>query len=103
MLIRDQNEAPIATWTVFLDSNDNGRLESGETSTQTDAQGKYSFADLPKGNYTVSQVLTLGWSNTFPKVAAQSSNVLTPATVLTTTMPMPSVVGGTDASTENFP
>ncbi|MFO0954167.1 MAG: SdrD B-like domain-containing protein [Isosphaeraceae bacterium] len=49
-------------WTVFLDQNNNGLLDSGEASTLTDANGQYSFISLPEGSYEVTELLPLGWS-----------------------------------------
>src|SRR5262249_54526085 len=36
---RDGDEHALAGWTVYLDANQNGRLDPGELSTVTDAQG----------------------------------------------------------------
>ncbi|WP_206758544.1 putative Ig domain-containing protein [Nostoc punctiforme] len=44
---------------VYLDNNHNGKLDTGETSTLTDSNGKYSF-NLPTGDYTVAQLLQTG-------------------------------------------
>ncbi|MFO0841684.1 MAG: DUF4214 domain-containing protein [Gemmataceae bacterium] len=44
----------VANVTVFLDANANGRLDAGETSTQTNADGNYSFTGLAAGDYTVA-------------------------------------------------
>ncbi|WP_182867220.1 beta-propeller fold lactonase family protein [Rhodopirellula sp. JC639] len=38
---------------VYLDSNRNGRFDSGEHETLTDASGAYAFTGLPPGDYTV--------------------------------------------------
>ncbi|MCY2991124.1 MAG: FG-GAP-like repeat-containing protein [Planctomycetota bacterium] len=56
----------LAGRTVFLDANDNGRLDGGETSTVTDAGGNYRFATLVPGDYLVRQVLPPGWEQTLP-------------------------------------
>jgi hypothetical protein len=48
-------EPPVSGVTVFLDANDNGVLDAGETSTTTLADGSYSF-DVEPGNYFVRQV-----------------------------------------------
>jgi peptidyl-prolyl cis-trans isomerase A (cyclophilin A) len=48
-------ESGLPAVTVFLDANDNGILDSGETSTQPTAQGEYSFNVQP-GDYTVRTV-----------------------------------------------
>jgi len=50
---RDQNEAPIESAVVYLDLNANGRLDSGDLSDTTDADGRYEFNELFAGNYRV--------------------------------------------------
>jgi hypothetical protein len=50
----------IAGVTIFLDSNRNGRLDAGETSTRTDANGNYSFTGLAAGSYAVGAQLPAG-------------------------------------------
>ena len=51
--------------TVFADANNNGILDTGETSAVTDANGDYALAP-PAGTYTIRQVQQPGWSQTFP-------------------------------------
>lgn len=62
----DANESSIEGWTIYLDSNENGQLDDGETSTVTDADGFYSFADLGFGTYTVTEQTEPRWSQTYP-------------------------------------
>jgi hypothetical protein len=50
--------------TVFLDDNQNGKLDSGERSTLSDAEGNYQFANLSNGTYFVSRVLPSGYGLT---------------------------------------
>ncbi len=65
----------------FNDLNDNSVKDSGEVglshwkikisgeindSTYTDADGKYSFAFLPLGSYTISEESNYRWEQTFP-------------------------------------
>ena len=50
---RDLEDVGAADVRVFLDANDNGRLEPGEQFTQTNASGQYSFNGLPGGDYVV--------------------------------------------------
>lgn len=51
----------LADWEVFLDTNRNGVVDSGELSTRTDADGKYTFISLPAGDYEVTEVLPANW------------------------------------------
>ena len=62
----DANESGIEGWTIYLDSNENGQLDEGETSTVTDANGFYSFTDLGFGTYTVAEQAEPRWSQTYP-------------------------------------
>ncbi|MEH1899398.1 MAG: putative Ig domain-containing protein [Nostoc sp.] len=59
------NPVSLADWTVYIDKNNNGRRDSDELFTKTDANGIYSFT-LPVGNYTVAEELPGGWSQTIP-------------------------------------
>ncbi|MGN6504951.1 MAG: SdrD B-like domain-containing protein [Tepidisphaeraceae bacterium] len=47
--------------TVFIDSNGNGRLDSGETRTTTDSKGNYKFTGLSAGTYKISRVFPSGY------------------------------------------
>jgi subtilisin-like proprotein convertase family protein/formylglycine-generating enzyme required for sulfatase activity len=42
----------------------------GERFTMTDANGEYSFTELPPGDYIVREERQLGWTQTFPSSAA---------------------------------
>lgn len=44
--VRDEGETPLGGWVVFLDTNNNGKIDPGETQTLTDAEGKYTFTNL---------------------------------------------------------
>jgi uncharacterized repeat protein (TIGR01451 family) len=63
---RDEGESGLAGWTIYLDSNDNGLLDNEETSTQTNSDGNYSFADLSDDDYVVREVQQSGWTQTKP-------------------------------------
>jgi hypothetical protein len=60
---RDKNEVGIAGRTVYVDENDNGKLDAGEPSAVTDASGNYKLSDMP-GDYTVRQIVPTGWYQT---------------------------------------
>ena len=64
--VQDAGEPGLEGWTIFLDDNDNGQLDAGEKSTVTDANGDYSFTDLPAGDYIVAEVQQAGWEQTYP-------------------------------------
>jgi hypothetical protein len=45
--VYDPGEPGLEAWTVFLDTNLNGRLDEGETSTSAGPQGSYQFVNVP--------------------------------------------------------
>ncbi|MCJ8283636.1 MAG: Ig-like domain-containing protein, partial [Rivularia sp. ALOHA_DT_140] len=81
--IQDTDEPGLEGWTIYLDDNNNGQLDTNETSTFTDANGNYNFTSLTPGNYTVAQVLQSGWQQTFPEVnittTASDEKIYTPS------------------------
>ena len=65
--VYDPGEAVQQGWTVFLDANANGQRDSGELTTQTDADGNYAFTNLPSVQaYRVSLVLPSGYAIVLP-------------------------------------
>lgn len=55
--VQDTGEAGLAGWTITL--------SNGQTAV-TDANGFYSFVDVPPGSYTLSETQQSGWQQTFP-------------------------------------
>src|SRR5439155_16558325 len=49
---------------VFIDSNGNGVLDAGETSTLTDINGNFSFTNLAAGTYRIREVTPAGFVRT---------------------------------------
>ncbi|MEG4624301.1 DUF4347 domain-containing protein [Microcoleus sp. w1-18aA5] len=64
--LQDTGELGLANWQFFLDTNDNGTLDTGEPNTITDAAGTYKFLDLSAGTYKVREVLQPTWTQTTP-------------------------------------
>ncbi|CAM2064350.1 Ig-like domain-containing protein [Sulfidibacter corallicola] len=65
--VQDTGEPGFEALTVFLDDNANGTLDGGEASTTTDADGNYTFIELPEGTYRVmvdESGFTAGFANT---------------------------------------
>ncbi len=62
----EEGEPGLTPWTVFLDANDNGRLDGTEVRVQTDAQGEYTFTSLETGTYLVRQVRPDNYAQTLP-------------------------------------
>ncbi len=66
---RDEDEQTIPGFVVFLDANGNGARDSTESAAVTNDDGEYGFEGLDgREPYTVTQEMTLGWSNTAPGV-----------------------------------
>src|SRR5436309_1448133 len=63
---RDAGEPGLAGRTIFLDSNADGLLDAGETSTVTDASGAYAFVALPPATYRVAESVGGNWIQTAP-------------------------------------
>jgi hypothetical protein len=62
---RDNNDAGLAGWTVFIDANGSTTLDTDEQTAVTDAQGLYSFTVAP-GDYTIYVAPRVGWALTSP-------------------------------------
>jgi len=67
--LRDEDEEVLEGWTIFLDDNVNGVLDAGERSTVTDAEGRYTFANLSADTpVVVTEQLQPGWTQTTPEL-----------------------------------
>ena len=66
---RDSGEAGLAGWRVFLDNDNNGRLDKGEKSVLTNDKGEFKFRDVPAGTHRVRVVQQAGWRATTPSGA----------------------------------
>ena len=71
--VKDAGEPGLAGWTIYIDQNNNAKLDSGEKSTTTDANGNYSFTNLEPGTYTVAEVQRPGWQQTSPGSVSNGS------------------------------
>ena len=63
--IKTTGESGLSGWTVFLDANNDGTLQSTEKHVTTDSSGNYSFS-VAAGSYHVAEVLQFGWQHTAP-------------------------------------
>jgi uncharacterized protein (DUF2141 family) len=52
--------------TVYIDTNNDGSLDSGDISTTTSSTGAYSFTGLPAGTYHIREVVPSGYTQTSP-------------------------------------
>jgi hypothetical protein len=62
---RTGNDPGYAGWTVYLDNNNDGVLDAGDTTATSNASGYYDFASLKLGSvYYVRQTIPAGYSRT---------------------------------------
>jgi len=73
---RDSNEPGIKGWTINLTG-------AATLSTTTDSLGNYRFTQLAPGNYTVAEVLQIGWLQTFPPAPGTHAVTLRSGQMLT--------------------
>lgn len=76
----DTGEGGIGGRTVFLDADNDGTLDTGETRVTTAADGTFTFSNLGPGTYRVRQVTPAGWlatSDVAPVVGSSGVNVST--------------------------
>jgi hypothetical protein len=59
--VKDSTEGGAAGFRVYLDANNNGRFDAGETSVLTGSGGTYSFAGLRPGLHVVRYASPSGW------------------------------------------
>ena len=64
--LRQRSEVGLSGWRVYVDADNDGRLDSGERSVLTDASGKDRFMNLAPGTYRVRVVRPAGWQLTAP-------------------------------------
>jgi hypothetical protein len=59
---RDASEAGLSRWTIYIDRNSNGQLDSGEPSTVTDSTGAYALTGLSPGDYHLAALPQKHWT-----------------------------------------
>lgn len=70
--LRDNGEAGLSNWRVFIDANNDGLWQSTEANRLSDASGNWSFNALSAGTYVVRVVQQSGWSRTTPSSGSYS-------------------------------
>ncbi|MYG37240.1 MAG: trypsin-like serine protease, partial [Gemmatimonadetes bacterium] len=91
--VRDEDEHTIPAVVVFLDENEDGLRDSTEATALTNDDGEYIFEGLDANrSYTVTQELTIGWTNTAPGRPADASEPEVAA-----------IIGGEEAEPGEFP
>ena len=69
--LQDPGEPGLADVTIFIDDDNDGFLDGGESFTSTAGDGSYSFTGLADGLYTVAEVLDDESTPTVPAAGAQ--------------------------------
>ncbi|RPI21965.1 MAG: hypothetical protein EHM61_23465 [Acidobacteria bacterium] len=75
--VKDAHEPGIPGWTIFLDANSNGQLDSGEKTAVSDEDGKYALTEMTPGSYTLREVQKPGWRQTVPTSGTYSVTITT--------------------------
>ncbi|MGB7325033.1 MAG: SdrD B-like domain-containing protein, partial [Rubripirellula sp.] len=96
--VQGTGENPVSGWTIFLDADNDGILDAGETSHTTDATGAYSFDQLSLGNHRVRIVPQPGFVSTSPV----STSVTITASTDTATVDFATHVNSTTVSGTAF-
>jgi large repetitive protein len=65
-------DTPLEGWVIYIDSNNNGVFNTGERSTVTDADGRYSLPSNGNSSFVIRQVIPSGY-----EVITPSSNSFT--------------------------
>jgi predicted outer membrane repeat protein len=52
--VKDIGESPLSSWTLFIDENENGVFDEGETFTLSDANGEYAITRLSSESYPIA-------------------------------------------------
>jgi len=64
--VRDPEDPGLANWQFYLDDNQNGVWDTGESTATTNALGVFGFLGLAPGEYRVGEILPSGWTQTSP-------------------------------------
>ena len=63
----DNADGILDGWIVYLDTDNNGQLDAGETTAATSGRaGFFDFGKVAPGTYTVRQQMPNGWTQTSP-------------------------------------
>jgi subtilase family serine protease len=60
----DSGDTAMAGVKIFIDSNKNGKLDTGEYATTTNSSGYFTFGNLPAGSYQFVEIIPSGYHTT---------------------------------------
>lgn len=63
----DQDEPGLPGFFIYFDLDNDNRMDLGEPTVETDADGNYSLQVTQAGTYTVREHVPPGWTLTFPR------------------------------------
>ncbi len=69
-------ESRLPGWIIYIDQNRNGMRDATEPFLPTDADGRYTFAQLEPGTYVIREELQDGWTQTLPSNAGASEYLI---------------------------
>ncbi len=77
----DVGEKALASWTVYLDTNNNGLFDRNETTTISNPDGVYEFLNVPSfTGHTIRVVVPTGWTQVSPASSDKFAwNIFLPA------------------------
>jgi hypothetical protein len=64
----ERGEGPVRNWVVWVDKDDDGRLDVGEKTARTDSRGLWRLELIGAGRYTIRAQSLFGWQMTTPVV-----------------------------------
>jgi len=74
----DSGEPISPYWGVYIDANNDGKYDSGDTELIANGNGQFTFPNLPAGTYVIRGTTASGWTQTSP--ANGGAQVVTLAT-----------------------
>ncbi len=75
--IRDAGEPGLAGFTIYVDLDGDNRIDIGEPSGRTNADGSYTISPPTSGTYAIREVLPPGYVQTFPSAALDGEHTVT--------------------------
>ena len=59
-------ESKLANWTIYIDADNDGKLDTNEKRAVTDSAGAWKFSSLSAGTYNIRIVAKSGYTRTTP-------------------------------------
>jgi|GEM_PF-4602299 len=62
----DAGEGISPSWGIYIDANNDGRYDAGDTMQICDSSGRFNFTNLAAGTYYIRSTTAVGWTQTSP-------------------------------------